>query len=81
MLTGLFLHLYIRQKTLNYKKHYVILKSIEYIGIRCRSNRMIRLASVKRETGASPVRTRHRNKGAKTNISLGNWEDGQCNDF
>ena len=31
---------------------------------------------VKRETGASPVRTRHRNQGAEAKISLGNREDG-----
>ena len=34
------------------------------------------LVLVKRETGANPVRTRHRNQGAKADISLGNWEDG-----
>ena len=36
------------------------------------------LVLVKRETGANPVRTRHRNKGADAAISLGNWEDGRC---
>lgn len=29
------------------------------------------MALVKRETGVSPVRTRHRNKGAEADISLG----------
>ena len=41
----------------------------------------VKLAPVKRETGANPVRTRHRNKGAETEISLGNWEDGRCDDL
>ena len=39
------------------------------------------LALVKRETGANPVRTRHRNKGAKADGSLGNWEEGVCEDL
>ena len=41
----------------------------------------MRFASVKRETGANPVRTRHRNQGADAEISLGNWEDGRCDDL
>lgn len=36
---------------------------------------------VKRETGENPVRTRHRNKGADADISLGNREDGKCDDL
>jgi hypothetical protein len=36
---------------------------------------------VKRETGESPVRTRHRNEGADAGKSLGNREDGGCVDF
>ena len=32
-------------------------------------------APVKREAGENPARTRHRNKGAKADISLGNRED------
>ena len=39
------------------------------------------LILVKRETGANPVRTRHRNQGAKANMSLGNREGGGCNDL
>lgn len=39
------------------------------------------LAPVKRETGANPVRTRHRNWGVEAEISLGNWEDGGCDDL
>lgn len=35
-----------------------------------------RMVLVKRETGASPVRTRHCNQGAAAKMSLGNWEDG-----
>ena len=42
---------------------------------------LIRFVPVKRETGANPVRTRHRNKGAEAEISLGNWEDGECDDL
>ena len=42
---------------------------------------LIRLVPVKRETGANPVRTRHRNQGAEAEISLGNWEDGECDDL
>ena len=41
----------------------------------------IYLAPVKRETGENPVRTRHRNQGVMTAISLGNWEDGQSDDL
>jgi len=36
---------------------------------------------VKRETGENPVRTRHRNLGAKAKVSLGNWEDGSSIDL
>lgn len=36
---------------------------------------------VKRETGANPVRTRHRNQGAEAEISLGDREDGGCDDL
>ena len=39
------------------------------------------LAPVKRETGVNPVRTRHRNQGVEADISLGNWEDGRCDDL
>lgn len=38
-------------------------------------------ALVKRETGENPVRTRHRNQGAEADRSLGNWEDGGCDDL
>ena len=38
------------------------------------------LVPMKRETGANPVRTRHRNSVAKADISLGNREDGRCVD-
>lgn len=34
------------------------------------------LILVKRETGESPVRTRHRNLGVRADVSLGNREDG-----
>lgn len=39
------------------------------------------LVLVKRETGANPVRTRHRNQGATADISLGNREDGSREDL
>ena len=39
------------------------------------------LAPVKRETGANPVRTRHRNQGVTAAISLGNREDGRSDDL
>ena len=40
----------------------IVLQSrrIKYITLRCQNN-LIRLVLVKRETGANPVRTRHRN--------------------
>ena len=38
-------------------------------------------APVKREAGENPARTRHRNKGAEANMSLGNREDGGCDDL
>ena len=38
------------------------------------------LVLVKRETGANPVRTRHRNSEAETMNSLGNREEGGCDD-
>ena len=41
-----------------------------------RSAAHISSASVKRETGASPVRTRHCKRGASANMSLGNREGG-----
>lgn len=44
--------------------------------IRCQGSCIFAGALVKRETGANPVRTRHRNQGAKADISLGNREDG-----
>ena len=39
------------------------------------------LVLVKRETGANPVRTRHRNLGVRAGRSLGNWEDGSSVDL
>ena len=38
-------------------------------------------APVKREAGENPARTRHRNKGAEADISLGNREDGPSVDL
>ena len=56
--------------------------TIKYRAVRCQSNSVfLKLALVKRETGASPVRTRHRNKGAEADRSLGDREDGGCDDF
>ena len=43
----------------------------EHSGVRT----MLSLVLVKRETGGSPVRTRHRDQGVKADKSLGNWED------
>ena len=48
-------------KWLSLLAKYGILSRIEYVMIRWRSNHVVWLAPVKRETGANPVRTRHRN--------------------
>ena len=37
--------------------------------------------TIKRETGASPVRSRHCKEGALSIMSLGNREGRQCYDF
>lgn len=54
----------------------------KYAGVRTIVHPHIRtFVLVKRETGANPVRTRHRNQEATADISLGNREDGPREDL
>ena len=59
----------------------VYFNQLNTISIQVSKQRNILVALVKREIGANPIRTRHRNQGIEADISLGNWEDGCCDDL